>query len=159
MRGAQCSDFLRGITAASGRSLSENAKPTISRAWRRHCDGPFRVRYRQHRSEQSERGPERRGQRVKHRTLVLGRGFSTPYTRGQVEPLNRYLQLSWALPTGSPADFPMVLNYNSNAGTTTEYGVNWSAPYHRYAEPATGGRCQGVQPSGRGDIQPPDCER
>ena len=64
-----------------------------------------------------------------------GGAFSTPYTRGQVEPLNRYLQLSWALPTGSPADFPMVLNYNSNSGTTTEYGVNWSAPYHRYVEP------------------------
>ena len=66
-------------------------------------------------------------------------GFTTPDGRGRVDPINRYLQLNWALPTGSPADFPMVLDYHSNAGGATEFGTNWSAPYHRSAEQAAGG--------------------
>ena len=77
-----------------------------------------------------------------------GGAFSTPNTRGQVEPVNRYLQLTWALPTGSPADFPIVLNYHSNSGVTTEYGVNWSAPYHRYAEQAAGTNVKLYNPQG-----------
>ena len=28
----------------------------------------------------------------------------------------------------------MVLTYHSNAGGATEYGYNWSAPYHRFVE-------------------------
>ena len=32
----------------------------------------------------------------------------------------------------------MVLNYHSNAGVTTEFGVNWSVPYHRFAEGSFG---------------------
>ena len=61
-------------------------------------------------------------------------GFMTQNGMGQVEPLYRYLQLNWALPTGSPADFPMVLNYHSDAGVVTEFGFNWSAPHQRFAE-------------------------
>ena len=86
-----------------------------------------------------------------------GGAFSTPYTRGQVEPLNRYLQLSRALPTGSPADFPMVLNYNSNSGTTSRVWRQLvrSLSSVRGTRRSPGGRCQGVQPSRRpGDIQP-----
>ena len=65
-------------------------------------------------------------------------GFVTQNGFGRVEPIARSLQLNWALPTGSPADFPMVLNYHSNAGLTTEYGANWSAPYQRSAETIVG---------------------
>jgi hypothetical protein len=62
-------------------------------------------------------------------------GFVTQNGLGQVEPTSWFLQLSWALPTGSPADFPMILSYNSNAGGSTEFGNNWGAPYHRSVEP------------------------
>ena len=65
-------------------------------------------------------------------------GFVTQNGLGRVEPIARSLQLNWALPTGSPADFPMVLNYHSNAGLTTEYGANWSVLYQRSAETIVG---------------------
>ncbi len=61
-------------------------------------------------------------------------GFITQNGLGRVDAANRYLQLYSVLPTGSPVDFPMVPDYHSNAGGTTEFGVNWSAPYHRSVE-------------------------
>ena len=36
--------------------------------------------------------------------------------------------LNCALPTGSPADFPMVLTYHGNAGGDQRVWLNWSAP-------------------------------
>ena len=61
-------------------------------------------------------------------------GFVTQNGLGRVEPVARVTPVEWALPTGSPADFPMVLNYHSNATVGTEFGYNWSALYTRSAE-------------------------
>ena len=52
-------------------------------------------------------------------------GFVTQNGLGLIEPTRRYLMLNWALPSGSPADFPVVLTYQGNAGGTSEYGFNW----------------------------------
>jgi RHS repeat-associated protein len=55
-------------------------------------------------------------------------GFVTQNGFGRVDPIARALQLNWALPTGRPADFPMVLNYQSNTGLGTEFGYNIQGP-------------------------------
>ncbi len=61
-------------------------------------------------------------------------GFITQNGLGRIDASIFSLRFNLALPTGAPADFPMALIYNSASGGSTEYGNNWSAPYHRYAE-------------------------
>ncbi len=65
-------------------------------------------------------------------------GFVTQNGLGRVDAMNRFLQLNWSLPAGSPADFPMVLNYHSNANLTTVLGTNWSSLYQRSADMIAG---------------------
>jgi YD repeat-containing protein len=82
-------------------------------------------------------------------------GFVTQNGLGQVEPTSRFLQLSWALPTGSPADFPIVLSFNSESGGSTEFGNNWGAPYNRFAE-SNGGDINLLTPEGMVSYGSPD---
>ena len=54
-----------------------------------------------------------------------------------IDPQSLFMTLSWAPPSGSPADLPLVFTYKSASSNSTEFGSNWSAPYHRFAEPNT----------------------
>jgi YD repeat-containing protein len=60
-------------------------------------------------------------------------GFAVQDGHGRVEPRNRHLLLSWALPTSSPADFPIVLTYYGDS-TDQQFGGGWTASFQRYAE-------------------------
>ena len=72
-----------------------------------------------------------------------------------VDPTSRYLTLNWALPAAPPADFPIVLSYNSNAGGATSYGNNWEATYHRFVE-VVGGSVNLLTPQGMVSYSSPD---
>ena len=50
-----------------------------------------------------------------------------------VDPLDLFLILNWAPPSGSPADLPLVFTYKSDSANSTELGTRWSGPYHRFA--------------------------
>ena len=52
-----------------------------------------------------------------------------------IDPQSLFLILSWAPPSGSPADLPLVFTYKSDSSNSTEFGTSWSAPYHRFALP------------------------
>ena len=54
-----------------------------------------------------------------------------------IDPLTLFLVLSWAPPSGSPADLPLVFTYKSASTNSTEFGTGWSAPYHRFAQENT----------------------
>jgi len=53
----------------------------------------------------------------------------------RVDPWSLFFTLQWSPPSGSPADFPLVFTYKSDAGSSTELGIGWSGTYHRFAEP------------------------
>ena len=51
-----------------------------------------------------------------------------------IDPQSLFLLLSWAPPSGSPADLPLVFTYKSDTSNSTEFGSQWSGPYHRFAQ-------------------------
>ena len=108
-----------------------------------------------------EFGHEHSGQRVQHRARIQRGTFATQNGLGQVEPVNRYLQLNWALPTGGPADFPMVLDYQSNSGVDHRVRRQLVGPPSAVrGRHAAGERCHAEQPAGRlVTYNSPDAER
>ena len=45
-----------------------------------------------------------------------------------IDPQLFFLILSWAPPSGSPADLPLVFTYKSDSSNSTEFGSHWSSP-------------------------------
>ena len=111
---------------------------------RRSNNGSFRPGHRSARSFPGQRGAQSPAVRWFLCPLAAATADALPRSEAVASsrasasiPRSFFLILSWAPPSGSPADLPLVFTYKSDSSNSTEFGSNWSSPYHRFAEPNT----------------------